>query len=245
MIPRTSIFIVSFAKDQDWLNYLFKSLARFATGFHEIVIAVPEHDRAAFEGMGLTREKLVYFYETIDGFFNHMVIKCSADLYCAGDFIVHIDSDCILTKPTTPETFFRDGKPLHLMTPYAALNGGSPWGPCTSKVIGRHVEYEFMRVIGNCYPRTMYAALRDHFYQVHRKSILEYLRGKDRWKTPPEDYFSDFNVLGAFGYYYRNGEFHWIDTSKESAPDNHIYQNWSHYRAAHPKAQESFMKYLS
>lgn len=243
MTPKTSIFIVSFAKDQDWLNYLFKSLARFATGFHEIVIAVPEHDRAAFEGMGLTKEKLVYFTETIDGFFNHMVIKCSADIYCAGDFIVHIDSDCILTKPTTPETFFRDGKPLNWMTPYAALNGGSPWQPCTSAAIGKWAEFELMRRHGNIYPRELYPAFREHFYKLHNKSVLDYCKHKSRWKTPPADYFSEFNALGSFGYYYLNDKFYWLDTTKEPLSDNPVHQFWSFYRANNADVQKKLQEF--
>lgn len=233
----TSWLIVSYARDSDWIPYLLKSLARYSSGFHEIVIAVPEPDLPAFQRFGLTKERLVTFSEAgfACGFMAHQYYKCCADQFCHSEIIAHIDSDCVLTSPVTPETFIQEGKPVNLCTRFDSLNKDkvqSPWQPGTERILGRKVEYETMRRHPNLYPWTLYSGLRKHVAKVRLQTMEELVKPMARNAN-----FSEFCVLGAYGMYFMPDAINWRDTDIEGTPPNPVHQFWSHNRPTHPEVQ--------
>jgi hypothetical protein len=250
--PKISWFIVTFAHDFDWLVYLLKSLARYATGFHETVILIPDADKPLLDRFGLTAERVVTFADAgfKSGFMHHQYLKCCADLYCPdADFIAHIDSDCVLTSPVTPGTYLTTGevgravpcapplKAINLCTKYSSLNGASPWQPGTEKLLGEPVEYETMRRHCSVYPRSLYPNLRAHIQNVHNMPMEELIR-----PMPRNGPFSEFNLLGAYGMKYCN-DIHWIDTDIHGTPPNPVHQFWSHHRPTNPDVQKKLSEF--
>lgn len=245
---KTSIFIVSYMRDRDWMPYCLRSIEKYCDGFEEVVVAVPVQDVDAFKRLNLLPlVKIAGFGECgIDPFMAHQAIKCSADLYCTGDLILHTDSDCIFTERVMPDSYRSDDcLPILWYTPYASLNGASPWQECTQRCLGFPVENEFMRRHGAIHFRQLYADFRTHVLAVHGKDLWHYLKGK-RQGSPKEDNFSEFNALGAYAWRAFQEYYHWVNTDipDESAYRNPIKQMWSHHRAHHPDVQKIMQQYL-
>jgi hypothetical protein len=75
----TSILIVTYAKDMDFLRYCLKSIAQNASGFQEVVVAVPSTERGLYDWVKRTA-RMVYFDEVPGkGMLSHMAMKCRAD----------------------------------------------------------------------------------------------------------------------------------------------------------------------
>lgn len=223
---KTDIFIVTFFRDAPYIPYLLKSISKFCTGFSDVVLAVPDRDKEIFDGMGLTREKVKYYKEEGDGFIHHQGIKCCADTFCDGDFVLHCDADCLFTSPAKAEHYFVDGKPIVPMTPYASLNGCSPWQQCTERVLGFKVDMEFMRRHPSVYSRLDYGRFRQHVYDIHRTPLMDYLRPITK-HTRKENSFSEFNALSGFMYERLAYKYHFMNTDTTELPDNHLAQWWS------------------
>lgn len=225
---KTSLFVVSFRGDFDWLPFLFRSIEKYCHGFHEVVLAVPTGD-AALLGLMPTNVKVVEFPEDgfMSGFMCHQWIKLNADKYCSGDVIVHVDSDSVFIAPTTPQTFLTsDNKCINLCERFENAGDAQVWQASTEMTVGRKVEFETMRRLGLCYPRECYKGLRDHFEKVNRRPLREYLEAIPARGTAKET-FSEFNAIGAFGMYFMADRFKFIDVGKEKKPENTIHQFWS------------------
>lgn len=248
---KTSIFIVSYMRDRDWMPYCLRSIEKYCDGFDEVVVAVPVQDVDAFKRLNLPLAKIAGFGECgIDPFMAHQALKCSADLYCTGDLILHTDSDCIFTEHVTPDTY-RDrtsGLPMPILwyTPYASLGSASPWQECTQRCLGFQVEHEFMRRHGAIHFRQLYADFRAHVLAVHGKDLWAYLKGKRQTMPSAADSFSEFNALGAYAWKAFQKYYHWVNTDipDEAASRNPIKQMWSHHRANHPDVQKVMAQYL-
>ena len=62
----------------------------------------------------LTSEKVHPTTDTCDGYLAQQITKLYADTWCKGDYVLHIDSDCVFYKEFSPDCFFIDGKPVLL-----------------------------------------------------------------------------------------------------------------------------------
>jgi hypothetical protein len=221
----TTLLTISYRGDFPWLPYLLRSVGKYVTGFDEFVIAVPRQDKHLLDQFGLTKEKVVTIDESgfKSPFHAHQFWMMNADQLCSGDYITNIDSDCLVIAPMTPETYITpDGKCINLCTRYGPTCD-SPWAPGTANMLGRSVEWETMRRHGITLPKDLYAKLRQRVMDVHNKTLAEIMQPMGRAAN-----CSEFNILGAFGYYFMPDRFRWIDTDTEPVPPNPIYQSWSH-----------------
>jgi len=219
------ILVKGCARDARWLPWLFRSIARFATGFREVVVLFPRAERAAIDGMGLTRERVIFTDDHGDGYLYQQVCKLQADRYTDADFVCHVDSDCIFQGPASPETYFTEGRPQLLHVSYAALGGegAACWRAGTERALGRPVELEFMRRMPLVYPRAAYAGFRGFLERTHGTPLEPFLMG-----SPPDARPSEFNWLGAWCWFHMHDGFHWVDTLSEPLPPNPLRQYWSH-----------------
>src|ERR1043166_937580 len=93
----TALVIVTFLKDAEWLRFCLRSINKFASGFLETVVIIPERDAQAMSPMILGHgAKLKTFNEAPAplGHLHHCAIKCSADLFTEADHVLYIDADC-------------------------------------------------------------------------------------------------------------------------------------------------------
>lgn len=215
------LFIKSYRKDFPWLIYCLRSIAKFSSGFRDIIIVVPEEDRKEIDTWGLTMEKVFSEVEYGRGYLLQQVRKLTADKYTDADVIVFIDSDCLLSKPFSPPDLYSNGKITMLMTPYTEMPPDFPWQKPTEKALGFPCPYETMRRHPFVYPSRIIKACRDHIENLHQTDIEDYIMSQEA--------FSEFNAVGSFCWEKHRESFDWIDTTKANElPPLMLKQYWSH-----------------
>ena len=208
---RVSIFIVTHAKDKEWLKFCLRSIAKFATGFHRTVVVVPERDKFAFvpiiEESVLSAVELKFSDEPPNlGHLHHLVVKSTADVWEPdADFIMHVDADCLFREPITPASYFVDGKPVMLIEPWEKIQDRHDpeicWREPTVRALGFDPGYETMRRLPIIYNRRLYLAMRKHMEETHKLGFEPYVM-KQRPIFPYG--FCEFNALGGFALNARN-----------------------------------------
>ncbi len=232
-----SILIKSFRKDFGWLAYCLKSIHKFAKGFEEIVVVIPDDC-----DLSLTAERLIKIHEPGPsaaspvnhgtGYTYQQIVKMNADKYVTSDFVCHMDSDCVFTKPVTPEDLMYpkqvDGHyelvPLWLMTPFADIL------PTDSNLVahqqsikafsGIEPEFEYMRRHSQVIPRWAYGCFRDYVQQKHGQSF-------ETWAlSQPFRGVTEFNFIGQFLHREFPNFIHFHDT-RFGIPPSFVEQYWS------------------
>lgn len=202
MHPSTDIVIRSYRGDFEWLGYALKSLHARASGFGQIHIVVPQGDKHLLSQ--LTAEKLHECPVYTDDYLGQQITKLLADTYSEADYIMHWDSDTVLTAPLTPSDFVINGKPVIYYEPYDIV-GCEPWQPVVAEVLGWSPEHEFMRRHPFVYPRWLYAELRAFLEERHGRPLEAYIVSR------PYRSFTEFNVLGAYAWEKHRHRFTWRD----------------------------------
>src|SRR5262249_24965996 len=136
------------------LSYCLKSVHKFASGFSEVVVVIPDTS-----DLPLTVERLVKVREpgpSAESVTNHgtgytfqQVVKMNADKDTTSDFVCHSHSDGMLRRPVTPKDLMLPSwigsefgedvvaeivlKPIWLMTPFKDILH-------SAKNLGAHVE---------------------------------------------------------------------------------------------------------
>ncbi len=227
---KVSILIVSWLQDRKWLEYCLRSITKFASGFHETVVLVPEQEAKEFSERlplpeGVRRSTYPRTSDKAKWHLQHQAMKCHADLWCPdADFVLHTDSDCVFSEPVTPDDYFVDGKPVMLIEPYRNLVN-NPWQIPTQNALKRLVEFETMRRHPQVNPAEIYVDLREHMHQLHNMTLEAF------FLTRKPDYpwgVSEFCLIGAYAYEYHRHLYHWIDVSKHPRPRSKLIQFWSH-----------------
>ena len=208
------IFIRTYPADYQWLEYCLAAIYQFATGFRKIWVASPSTQGAMkVTNLPQNMEWKVLNDESEDGYLAQQITKLYADVITdyQADYILHIDSDVILTREITPQNFFApNGKLYWLYTPYTSLQ--TPWQPIMEKFMIETQEFEFMRRFPMMFPRWLYPKLREFCYKIHHRIISEYIRHQ------PYRAFSEFNALGCYAWKYHQDKFEWVHTNKVDLP---------------------------
>ena len=220
----TSIFIRTYRGDREWLNYCLRSLEKFASGFHEVVISIPTGDEPHFDLFDFRGANVVWYNDAkCDPYVAQQENKLCADQYCTGQLICFVDSDCFATEPVTPASFCNErGKPIQLLRHWADTGDAKCWLPITAAALGETPTFEHMAAMPLIYDRRTFPLLRDHIAATHKESLREYIsKVKDRE-------FSEFNLLGAFALRYTPSFYDWrlADPSTDGYPRS-IRQQWS------------------
>ena len=206
------ILIRSYSGDFNWLNYCLQSYYKYASGFRSIHITVPINDIGF-----LCHQKEVIHAGVVwkDDYLGQQRDKLYADTFCNSQFICHLDSDCIFTKPVTPELLMPNGKPVMLFEKHG-LN--TPWPPMMQKALGWDSEYDFMRRHPFVFPRWIYLEFRKWFKNKHKCELSDWI------KSQPAHQFTEFNVLGAWCYKVHPDAF---DIRPPDQFDTFLKQYWS------------------
>ena len=197
------IFIRTYPGDYGWLKYCLQAINKYAKCFRKIWIVSPQDipfmDKPGYQWKQMNDE-------TEDGYLAQQITKLYADVITdyQADYILHIDSDTLFTRPVTPQDFFLNDKLCWLFTPYTEVQ--TPWQPITEKFMGGNVKFEFMRRLPMMIPRWLYPRIREFCHKQHGIIISEYIR------LQPNRAFSEFNALGAYAYKYHHDMFTWVNT---------------------------------
>ena len=201
------LFIRSYWKDFDWLQFCLASIAKYCHGFRAVVLVLPHSTRPwlrRLEVCGDVRVEICRNYR--DDYLGQQATKLLADTFTDADYVCHVDSDCIFHRPTTPHDLMADGRPRMLKRSSAQLGRHYPWRKPTEKFLGWSVADDFMQQQPLLFPRWLYPAVRRHAVATHGLDIETYLESQ-----PPRG-FSEYNVLGAFAWARYRDRFAWIDT---------------------------------
>jgi hypothetical protein len=240
--PKVSLFIVSHAKDAEWLKYCLLSIGKFARGFLRTIVVVPRAEETSFEWLkshaaiagneSFYKLRVVFFdqAEAPKGHIHHCAIKCMADTFDdEAECFAYIDSDCIFKEPVTPADYFVDGKPVLLFEAYASLtkkkDGAVCWQKGVSEVMGWQSRNEYMRRHPAVHHRDLLVALRKHIEDVHKTRFLSFVLSR---KPDYPTGFCEFNSMGDFAHYLRANDYHWINLEEEARPKDKLIQFWSH-----------------
>lgn len=221
-----SIYIKTYEKDYKWLDKCLESCAKFCSGFKRIVVesegnANPVTQKHSSQKLPIAPIELKA--KKSDGYLYQQVCKLMCDSVADTDYILTTDSDTLFTMPVTPETYFKDGKPIWLMTPFKEViekdKSTAKWRDCMTKFFGIVPAHEYMRRQPFIVPAWLYKAFRLFCEQKHGMEIQDYIMD--------QEHFSEWNVLGFYAWQYHRECFSWIDTSKDPIPELTVKQYWS------------------
>ena len=237
--PTCDIFIRTYAGDYDWLQFCLKGISKFASGFRKVWIVSPAREPMWISDFNtIPAEYKQINDETQDGYLAQQITKLYADVITdyQADYILHVDSDVILTRPVTPRDFFQADLPVWLYTPYSKIQ--TPWQPITEKFMSDEVPNEYMRRFPIMVPRWLYAKLREFCYHRHAATIADYI------KRQPLRSFSEFNALGAYADRFHRDKFMWINTFETELPEPFARQfhSWSGLTPEVKKELEAIFK---
>jgi FkbM family methyltransferase len=230
------IFIRTYPGDYQWLNYCLRSINKFASGFRKTWIVSPSPWISSTEVDEI--DWRVMNDETEDGYLAQQITKLYADVITdyQSDYILHVDSDVIFTRPVTPQEFLHNGKVVWYYTPYNQIE--TPWQPITEKFLGQKVEYEFMRRLPIMVPRWLYPRLREACHHLHRQVISDYI------KTQPTRAFSEFNALGAYAWTYHRNLIQWVDTTGDHTMPEPVARQFHSWSGLTPEVKQEIEKIL-
>lgn len=192
--PKVSIFIRSYAKDRPWLEYCLQLLEQRAD-VSDITVVIPRTDEKAFADFHW-RGVWVQFVDRIspDGYVDQQASKCYADRYCGGDFILHVDSDMLLTRTLDLGSYFEGGKPKLIFRRWEECGTAICWRQITKDALRAAPQFEFMPCCGIVYHRSTHELFRRYIEGVHGTRFDAFIKGR------PHRYFSEFNALGNFSH---------------------------------------------
>jgi len=246
-MPKVDILIVSCAKHFDWLRFCLKSVDRFAKGFRQCLVLIPDDDLTPMNHLlgefsdhfGIPIRVKTYPDWPGKGFLRHEHIIMCSDQFTDADFIYHMDSDCMFVEPTTPEDYLVDGKPVllyasyHWLVTYQQANLGM-WKEGVEKAIGGTSDNEFMRRPQMMHPRKTYAKARECIELHTHQSCADYIHSCEN--AFPQT-ISEHNVLGEVAWRHFHNDYCWKNQELGEFPKPHkVVQWWSHAPPTEPQS---------
>ena len=213
-MPTIDIFIKSYRKDFNWLNYCLMSIKRNVTGYSNVILLIPEADKHLFDTRDLPERTLIHYVnEYGNGFLFQQWCKINAPAYSFADFILFADSDCFFDHPIDLQYYVADGRPEILYTEWAKVADAICWKGVTENLI--ECPYEFMR--RNCliYHRDTLVRLGEYFPDLERLIMASAT-------------FSEFNLIGAYAYKFERNDYNFINTDNWVYTEPKAVQFWSH-----------------
>lgn len=232
------ILIRSYYKDFKWLQYCLRSIDKYCRGFRHIILVVPQSSLERLYWLGITCNKIIACTNYSDDYLGQQVTKMYADTLTDADFICHVDSDCIFYRPLFPQDLFKKDKLSIALTHYTQLPDDIFWKTVAQKFLKQEVEYNFMRRQPHTFPRWIYQKVRDYASMWHQIDMESYILSQGHQA------FSEFNILGAYAYYYHPNEFTWIEMSKNDPNEMFCRWYWS-WGGIQPHIYDEIQRILS
>lgn len=199
----TDLYLKTCLHDEAYHVCCEASIRKFCTGFRNVIVEHGEHPQ---------------------GYVFQQCCKLSIFERSDADHFLITDSDTIFRQPVTPETYFRNGKPTWIISPWdaemRAHEGLMTWYRFMTDLFGQEPPAEFMRRQPFLVPRWLMESFASFVWKKFGRKVTELPLDLGK--------FSEFNALGFHAWLHHRGEIEWIDTSKEELPPPTVFQAWSH-----------------
>lgn len=203
--------MVTYGKDLPLARYALRSVDKFARGFRETIVVVPDCDVAAYSAIAGNARVIGFSERPAKGMLHHQAMICQADLLCPGaDFILHMDADCLFTEPVTPEDYITpEEKPVLLYQPFEEFKDWPnrySWKSCVKNAIGIDPDHETMCRHPAVHIRPIYQKTRELIGVHTKQDWIEYVLS---CRNEYPQTFAEFPTLGAVAMNHFHGEYHW------------------------------------
>jgi hypothetical protein len=227
----TSIFIKTYYKDFQWLQYLLPSIEKYTDGFQSVVI-VSDNDghKVPDEYINTIKKYRVdLFYVDLPtkvpqdvehpgvGYIWQQYIKLHWFRYCSSDAVLVLDSDEVIITHTVPDDFKYNGKWIWGYRRWEDAEHAICHKPSTDRFLRMDTAYEAMCEVG-------FVLSRDSTEQ-----LLKYLADQDLWKFMVDNNIgklSEYNIYGSFVYHIYNREY-FHNINRQIPRKHNIIIRWS------------------
>lgn len=193
----TDIFIKTYHKDFHWLEYCLRSIAKFCSGFRNVVIVSDEDGHKLPEHyLSIVPNTIVHYVPMpsgANGYLWQQVVKLEWFKYSNADRMVSIDSDSMFHIPTQPKDFERNGKLVWTVRPWSEADIAITWRDVVIRTTGMNPPYECMCVCGFNFDRKVTVGFYIHFCKHWGVKSMWEAFVKHRFHR-----FSEFNAFGTF-----------------------------------------------
>ena len=225
------IFIRTYPKDYHLLQYCLYSIKKNVKGYRDIIICVREKDYDSLVNtINTSGCKIIQchnFQDEID-YCGQQISKINADKSSDSDYILYIDSDCIVYDifDIQKDLFDSNGKMFFLKDKWDDIpKSASCWKPCL-EALDILTQYEFMRRIPFIVPTRILKPVRELIELKTQKEFADgclYIYNKLQ--------FSEFNIMGSYMYLNDNTDINFVYS--KDAPKVPLKQLWSHTNKIH------------
>lgn len=218
----TDIFIRTYKNDLEWLKYCLRSIAKYVTGYRQIIICIPEDQKHLLDGWGFSSEKIVSCPVYERDYLGQQISKMKAFEHTDAEAVIFIDSDCCFNKPVDlSEELFENGKPIIYKTLYEKVGDAICWKSITEKTIGQPLEFEYMRRLPFVFLTKTLKSANLFIKLQHNVDTEVYVMDQ------PGRHFSEFNYLGAYADKFEPENYCIKDTEKDGHGNMYLKQFWS------------------
>lgn len=239
----TSILIRSWRADREFLRYCLRSLQKFARGFMETVVVIPEIDQPHFDNFNWCGARVLWIDEPDDGlgYLRQQRTKVYADVYTQADLIFMIDSDCFAMKTFYPESFMENDRPIALIRHWGDVGDAKLWKPIVEKFLTFPACFETMAALPIIFDRRMLPLLRGYAQATHDMTLDEYIIQQ----VPNK--FSEFNAALNFAMRFCPYMYSWrvANPDCDGFPRDRIVQRWSWSERGVSEFKEEYERILA
>lgn len=213
-LKKAQLFIVTYARDLDWLAVSLRSIAKYWTsGLPPLIVANKDSMGklpGAVHALGCT----VHWVDLwSDGRRDQIYLKMIADTLVSpeAEAVLFLDSDCLFTRPVTPDLLCDpEGRPFIRMRSYASalaegingrrLNEIEAWSyrgyadVVRETLTGSSPRYEYMQAMPYLFYTETVRRTREAILRRTGKSLKEVMLGYH------SSLFSEFNLFGAYAH---------------------------------------------
>jgi hypothetical protein len=228
------IFIKTYHKDFVWLEYCLKSIRKNARGFRNVVVVTDDGHKLDEKLLNILPIQVFYvplpektptFVEHGLGYLWQQYIKLTWYNYSDADEVLILDSDEMLSQPTTPDNFKTNGKYNWFFREWKYSGNGICWKKSTEFIFKEEALYDAMCLTGFIFQKETSIAFRNHILKLHEIDDLWSLFIKYNLQTA-----SEFNLFGTFIYLYGRVEYQTIILGEDDLKkyfNSTIHKEWS------------------
>jgi hypothetical protein len=230
----TDIFIKTYHKDFIWLEYCLKSIKKYARGFRDIVIVSDNTGHIIPSNITNNILPVKVYYVNLPskaptyvehglGYLWQQFVKLSWYKYSDAEQVLVLDSDEMLTKSISPESFKTNEKFNWFYRDWEKAGSGICWRESTEFLLNKQSKYDAMALTGFVLQKETSIALKNHLCSLHNCDELWDIIIKYNLKT-----CSEFNLFGNFVHLYGRTEYNLVineDTTKYI--NSTINKEWS------------------